>query len=156
MGLFDTIFASGDVSATLQLRCAACGALPDTEAEWQSKSLDPCMHSYLLRHDQAGDIRLFLLDPPSDRRFWREWTTAEREERASRWRPVMAQLEGHFTHEAYRPENRRQRHMGELPHQWLQLYRHCACGEWVTHWLKFTDGVLREVRREAAGGPRNR
>jgi hypothetical protein len=44
--------------------------------------------------------------------------------------------EGCFLPEAYLPENRRQRFMGELPHQWVEIHEGCECGAWVEHWIK--------------------
>jgi hypothetical protein len=35
------------------------------------------MHSYFLRYDEGAAIRLYLLDRPSDRRFWRAFTEEE-------------------------------------------------------------------------------
>ena len=43
---------------------------------------------------------------------------------------------------------RRQRFMGELPHQWVEIYRNCECQAWVDHWLKFCDGIGDEIRSE--------
>jgi hypothetical protein len=57
--------------------------------------------------------------------------------------------EGCFLPGAYLPENRRQRFMGELPHQWVEIYARCACGESVERHVKFSDGVAVEVRLEA-------
>src|SRR5256886_4150540 len=32
---------------------------------------------YFLRHDESSAVRLYLLDRPSDRRYWRPWTKQE-------------------------------------------------------------------------------
>jgi hypothetical protein len=77
VGLFDTVYVSGDVGAAWQLQCDACVSPCRTDFEWQTKSLQPGMNSYVLRHDDTGAIRLYLLDCPSDRRFWRPWTEDE-------------------------------------------------------------------------------
>ena len=153
MGLFDTVYVSEDVAAQFQLPCTRCGQAPPVNHEWQTKSLDPCMFSYGLRHDEAGAVRLYLLDRPSDRRFWRAWTdeeTAESEARAERG--GLAALfakrrgEGHFLPDAFLPGNRRQRFMGELPHQWVEIYASCACGSLIERWVKFCDGIAVECR----------
>src|SRR3989454_11934864 len=101
--------------------------------------------AYFLRHDESSAVRLYLLDRPSDRRFWRPWTKQEIEasERvASEPRAIFEPLtkkagEGCFLPDAYRPEHRRQRFMGELPHQWMEIYGTCECGQFVEWWIKF-------------------
>jgi hypothetical protein len=153
MGLFDTIYVSRDVVTSFDLRCSACGEQPPSEHQWSTKDLDACMVSYLLRHDEKETIRLYRLDPPSDRRFWRAWSEedvaqseadAEREGRVSLF--VKRRGEGAYLPEAYLPENRRHRFMGELPHQWVGIYTDCRCGEWIERWIKFSDGVAIECR----------
>jgi hypothetical protein len=74
MGMFDTVFVSREVLSGLPFDCPACGRVPGPDAEWQTKSLNAAMDSYVLRHDDGGAIRLYLLDRPSDRRLWRPWT----------------------------------------------------------------------------------
>ena len=54
--------------------------------------------------------------------------------------------EGHFLPEAFLPQNRRQRFMGELPHQWIEIYVSCECGSLIERWIKFSDGVAVECR----------
>jgi hypothetical protein len=154
MGPFDTIYLSSAALSAWRLRCVACGRVPGHATQWQTKSLDPCMHSYYIRPDETGAVRLFLLDPPSDRRLWRPWTEAEiaeSEREAQRgpfalWRRKPG--EGCFLPEAYLRENRRQRFMGELPHQWVQIYAACACGASMQRWIKFCDGIATETRPE--------
>jgi hypothetical protein len=156
MGLFDTVYMSSDVATAWQLRCGTCGRPPRADFEWQTKSLDPCMHSYFLRYDESGAMRLYLLDRPSDRRFWRSWTTQEIEESErmaagesgipALWRRKAG--EGRFLPDAYLPQHRRQRFMGELPHQWLEIHGTCECGEPAEYWIKFCDGVATECRSE--------
>ena len=155
MGLFDTVYVSDSAAAAFNLRCAHCGRVPSPESGWQTKSLDPCMSSYVLRHDEAGTARLYLLDRPSDRRFWRPWTDDEvTESEAQAQRGGLAALllkrmgEGRFLPEAFLPQNRRQRFMGELPHQWVEIYVSCACGSLIERWIKFSDGVALECRAE--------
>jgi len=65
MGMSDTVYLSAEVVAAWTLACRACGRAPQADATWLTKSLDPCMNSYFLRHDQGGAIRLYLLDQPS-------------------------------------------------------------------------------------------
>lgn len=156
MGLFDTVYISSDVATAWQLHCRTCGRPLGADLEWQTKSLDPCMHSYFLRYDESGAMRLYLLDRPSDLRFWRPWTEQEIEESermaaaASGVFPLWRRKagEGCFLSDAYLPEHRRQRFMGELPHQWVEIYRTCECGEWAEYWIKFCDGVATEYRSE--------
>lgn len=153
--MFDTVYLSSGVVSAWRLQCRACGRLPDAATEWQTKSLHPCMYSYYVRHDESGAIRLYLLDRPSDRRFWRPWTEeeiAESERMAQRsdlfalWRKKPG--EGCFLPEADLPENRRQRFMGELPHQWVEIYARCACGDSMERWIKFCDGIATEIRSQ--------
>jgi len=155
MGMFDTVYVTPEVLAAFPFGCRGCARVPEPEAEWQTKSLYPCMHSYVLRHDQEGAVRLYLLDRPSDRRFWRPWTDEEIEQSERNaehgglfalWRKKPG--EGCFLLEAYRPENRRQRFMGELPHQWVEISTRCPCGEYVECHVKFSDGIAVAIRPE--------
>ena len=36
--------------------------------------------------------------------------------------------------------------MGELPHQWVEIYHSCECGEFIEYWIKFSDGIAVECR----------
>lgn len=153
MGLFDTVYVSSDVAAEFRLRCDTCGRAAAPVEGWQTKSLDSCMLSYFMRHDEKGAARFYLLDRPADRRFWRAWTPeeiAESEKDAARggifalW--VKRPGEGMFLPEAYLPQNRRQRFMGELPHQWVEIYALCGCGVMTERWIKFCDGIATEMR----------
>ena len=153
MGLIDTVYVNEDVAGGFDLRCAQCGHVPPPDSGWQTKSLDPCMSSYVLRCDEAGVVRLYLLDRPSDRRFWRAWTDAEiAESEAQARRGGLAALlakrqgHGHFLPEAFLSQNRRQRFMGELPHQWIEIYAACRCGSLIERWIKFSDGIAVECR----------
>jgi hypothetical protein len=154
MGLFDSVYVSEELAASW-LRCPQCGQAPAKTVEWQTKSLSPGLVSYLLRHDANGLVRLYLLDRPSDQRFWRAWSNEEiaESERAPSgslgWLLRKKSGEGYFLPEAFQPENRRQRFMGELPHQWVEIHSQCGCGGDREMWLKFTDGVAVEVRPEA-------
>ena len=155
MGMFDSVYVSREVLTDFPFACRGCGRVPEPETDWQTKSLESCMNSYFLRHDERGAVRLYLLDRPSDRRFWRPWTAEEvaaSEHDASRgglfalWPKKSG--EGCFLAEAHRPENRRQRFMGELPHQWVEISARCSCGEYVERHVKFSDGITVEVRSE--------
>ena len=155
MGMFDTVFVSREVLSGLPFGCPACERVPGPDAEWQTKSLNAAMDSYVLRHDDRGAIRLYLLDRPSERRLWRPWTeeeiaTSERDAARGGLFALWPKKpgEGCFLPEAYLPENRRQRFMGELPHQWVEIHARCACGEYVERHVKFSDGVAVEVRPE--------
>ena len=75
----------------MQLHCRSCGRPSGTDFERQAKSFDSCMQSYFIRYDESGAVRLYLLDRPSDRRFWRPWTEQEIEESAR-----MAERKGSF------------------------------------------------------------
>ena len=100
---------------------------------------------------------LYLLDRPSDRRFWRPWTQqeieeSERDAAARNDRFAFSRKksgEGCFLPDAYLPQHRRHRFMGELPHQWLEIYGTCDCGELVEYWIKFCDGIATECRSES-------
>jgi hypothetical protein len=158
MGLFDAVYVSGDVVARWGLRCASCGCVAPADADWQTKSLDPCMHEYALRHDDTGAIRLFLLERPHDMRLWRPWTEDEIRESEQISGPLRSFLvrrrgEGMFLPEAFLPRNRRQRGMGELPHRWVEIHRTCACRAFVERWIKFCDGVAAEAREEPPAHP---
>lgn len=119
-----------------------------------------CMDSYYLRSDTQGDVRLYKLGDPS-KRYWRPYTEAEQEEMRVRHRGGLGEHlvdhwieRGHFEDAAFLPENREQYSMGDLPHQWVNLYTQCRacfgggdheCNGWVEFDLKFTDGVVRET-----------
>lgn len=154
--MFDTIYVSDAVASAWGLRCRTCGRVPAAATEGQTKSLDSSLYTYFVRYDASDAVRLYLLDRPSDRRHWRPWTEeeiAESERLAERgglfsfWRKKSG--EGCFLPEAYLPENRRQRFMGELPHQWVEIHARCACGEFMEHWIKFCEGVATDARSEA-------
>lgn len=128
MGLFDTVRISADVASQWKLRCDECKEALGPDLSWQTKSLNPAMMNYYLRHGE-GSIRLYRLDPPTN--------IAGREN------------EEGVLPAAYEPSDRRQRFMGELPHQWLHIYSTCACGKFVDRWLKFTDGLAVEIREQS-------
>ena len=77
MGMYDTVYVSSDVAAAWSFRCTKCHRTLKPDVHWQTKALDPCMHSYFLRYGEGGVIRLYLLDRPSGRRFWRAFTAEE-------------------------------------------------------------------------------
>ena len=156
MGLYDTVYVSDDVVAVWNLRCPACGSVPSGDTEWQTRSLPSEMVSYFLRRDEAGAIRLYLLDRPSDERFWHAWTEEEifESERDAKRGGVFALMQrirgdGHYLPEAYLPQHRRERFMGELPHQWVEIHASCACGGYLDSWIKFCDGIATAVRAES-------
>ena len=112
MGLFDTVRIGADVAAEWKLGCSRCGHPVAADAEWQTKSLDPGLDEYFLRHGEGG-ICLFFLDPPHDRQFWRAWTREEIEGSRTAGHPMAGWFEkregeGTFLPEAYEPEHRRQ------------------------------------------------
>jgi hypothetical protein len=154
MGMYDTVYVSSDVAAAWSLRCAKCQRAPKADVQWQTKAFEPCMHSYFLRYDEAGAIRLYLLDRPSARRFWREFSPeeiaeskrigAERGGLFAAWEKKPG--DGYFLPEAFLPEYRRQRFMGELPHQWAEIYHSCECSQFIDYWIKFSDGIALECR----------
>ena len=120
--------------------------VPEPDAEWQTKSLTrrwtatpparrPRRDPALPVGSAIGPSPLAPLDRGGDRR----------ERARCRARGLFALWlkkpgEGCFLPEAYRPENRRQRFMGELPHQWVEIHTRCALGEYVERHVKFSDG----------------
>jgi hypothetical protein len=147
--MYDTVYLSSDVTAAWNLHCVKCHRTPKPDVQWQTKAFEACMDSYFLRYDEGGAIRLYLLDRPSGLRFWRAFTAeeiaeservaAERGELFAAWKKERG--DGYFLAEAFLPEHRRQRFMGELPHQWVDIYDSCECGEFVRYWIKFSDGI---------------
>ena len=154
MGMSDAVHVSREVLAAFAFGCRACGRVPEPEAEWQTKSLQRCMDSYFLRHDDTGTVRLYLLDRPSDRRFWRPWTEeeiadSERDAGAASVALLRKKSgEGCFLPEAYRPENRRQRFMGERRTSGWRSTLAARAGSTSSATCKFSDGVAVEVRSE--------
>ena len=150
MGMYDTVYVSSDVAAAWSLHCVKCHRTPKPDVQWQTKAFEPCMHSYFLRYDEGGAIRLYLLDRPSSLRFWRafteeeiaesERTAAERGGLFAAWKKERG--DGYFLPEVFLPEHRHQRFMGELPHQWADIYYSCDCGEFIRHWIHFSDGIV--------------
>lgn len=152
MGMYDTVYVSSDVAVAWKLHCMKCHCTPKSDVQWQTKALDPCMRSYFLRYDEAGAIRFYLLSRPSARRFWRAFTAeeiAESQRIAAERGGLFSVLkkktgDGYFLPEAFLPEHRKQRFMGELPHQWVEIHHSCECSEFVEYWIKFCDGIAVE------------
>lgn len=143
MGLFDDISIEAGTDAPDA--CPYCG---DPVTEYQTKSLECAMDHYTLRLDD-GAARLFKLGEPDDK-YWTPTTDEERQafvdDVAGTFMANWPPPKGHYAPEAFLSENRTQRSMGELPHQWVRITGRCnACDIYLTYELKFTDGVLTAV-----------
>lgn len=157
MGMFDTVIVDKSLAKEINLECKKCNTLLD---DFQTKSLHNAMEDYFLTKE-GENIKLKYLDSPSEKAFWHEYTEDEIEEYNkdmlnSRFASLFTRKkgDGYFTKEAFLPKNRKQRDMGEMPHQWVEVYTscpHCSThNEYVgleVH-LKFTDGVLKEHKVE--------
>lgn len=161
MGLFDTIHTD----ASVVIHCD-CGARLE---EFQTKSLDSAMENYVLKSVIGADgiyepTRLYLLDEP-DEKYWVLYTDEEMAEYDRRiadaegegknafgtfFAKIAKERGGAFAAEAFLPENRRHRSMGELPHQHVRMYTPCTdCDRWVDVDMKFTDGVVKAMHVKA-------
>jgi len=161
MGVFDTIIVSGDVLNNRNIRCPECyKLLPKT---FQTKCLDAALDEYILKnansnHDENNSIlsvekiKLYLLDAP-DEKYWKEYSSEEIEgfnnkSPSSAWNKFFHKKpgDGYFRKEAFFPENRRHCDMGELPHMILKMYSSCECGKFVNVDVKFTDGLVVDIK----------
>lgn len=164
MGLYDTLYINKNILEKYEIRCKTCGKYP--KEDFQTKDLECCMYYYYLRYEDENNplvARLYKLDPPSDKRFWHEWTDKEIEEynnipnETNRFKFLFKREKGggHWLDEAFLPQNRRQRSMGELPHQYIETYSHCSTckdkNDWTVGWveisIKFTDGIVEDIRQ---------
>lgn len=178
MGMFDHVYIEPNVIEQHDIKCICCGKLA-LGLEWQTKDVDyPSMDSYYLARDKEWNLRLYKLDEPSDKRFWHEYTDEEIEKnnKENEGRKLFKDLfnrkkgDGYWKEEAFLPKHRRQRSMGELPHQYVRVYTHCRCCDenyrtdegfiaipggtdyWKKHSIdlniKFTDGVAVSIERK--------
>ena len=159
--LYDTIYIDDKIIENHRLKCDACNH-PLFGVDWQTKNLGSFMDIYYLTYDKSHVKCLKKLDEPTDKKFWHEYTDEEIEKRnkESKASAFLKELwkkkkgDGYWTEEAFKPENRNQRDMGELPHQHIELYTHCPnCTNQQTYRgitikCKFTDGVVKEFEVE--------
>lgn len=110
------------------------------------------LHAQLLSSLRRRRRNQALPSGSAIRRFWRAFTAeeiaeseriaAERGGLFAAWKKKRG--DGYFLPEAFLPEHRRQRFMGELPHQWVEIYHSCECSEFIQYWIKFSDGIAIE------------
>jgi hypothetical protein len=168
MGLYDDVIVDEKILKEFGIACPSCGEI-DHMTRYQTKDFYCELETYYLTRKTAGDIKLYKLDPPSDKRFFREYTDEEIEKwntnastspRALFWPRKRKKGDGQWLDEAYLPENRTQRDMGVegWPHQICRFYAICtACdaivnearfsvnNAWVEMEVKFTDGVVQSI-----------
>jgi hypothetical protein len=154
MGLYDSIYISDYVLSEFGIRCPNCQQIPrGLNLEFQTKCLHSCMEHYYLK-GALMDTRLYRLDKPTDKKFWHEYTKEEiekYEKHIKRFLPSLDQT-GYWTEEAWWPENRVQREMGQFPHQWVNAYAYCSCETWIEVDIKFTDGVVVQIKTNKKEG----
>jgi len=151
MGMFDEIIVSEDVLKEQNIKCPECGKI--LPSKFQTKCLDSTMDEYVLkRADNLNVVKLYSLGPP-DEKYWKEYTSEEIESingeySNSAWSNFFQKKpgDGYYLPEAYFPENRRHRDMGELPHMILKMYTSCECKQFVHVNLKFTDGIVLDIK----------
>lgn len=160
MGMFDNVYVDSRILKDLDISCPECKEFPKNSL--QTKDFNNLMEDYYLAYDENKAIRLFKLDEPHDKRFWHTYTKEEIEKMRQEEKDLNQKNKiflkslhdmyiesgGHWTHEAYLPENRRKRDMGELPHQICNFYDICSCkgkNNWIEVEVKFTDGVAVSV-----------
>jgi len=164
MGMFDTIYIDDEIVNKLN-ESFKDDSLP-VGVDWQTKDLDSCMRAYFLKKDN-NTCKLFRLEEPDEKDplcapFWTEYTNEENEAHNSKEDKFLwlrrQKGDGIFSSDAYLPRNRRQRNMGELPHQIISVYNSFTEEDdsgyelkekrtWIEFDLKFTDGVLVGVKR---------
>jgi hypothetical protein len=147
MGLFDEIFINPDIINFYSFKCFKCNSFL-TNYKFQSKCLDSSMNDYYLNYNNNRDPKLFKLDGPSDKKYWHNYTNEEIKEWnnfSGKFFPKRKKGDGHWTTEAFWPKNRKNRDMGQLPHQWMYIYVVCSCDNFCEFKLKFTDGILKKV-----------
>lgn len=159
MGMFDEIYVDPKVLQNFNIKCPACGRVP-FDQRFQTKDLDSCMDQYYLKLINTG-TKLFYLDKPSDKtdpELWHEYTDEEIKEKDEKYQDAINLFpwwkhnkgDGEWTEKAWWPSKRKQRDMGELPHQYLEMAGFCECHEFLIIKCKFTDGYLTtaEILRE--------
>src|SRR3990167_650972 len=152
MGMFDYVSIDQKLIEKHNIKCQNCGLHPPGK-KWKKKDFENYMDEYYLCDDDKGDMRLYKLDPPS-KEYWVTYTNEEVEEKNKATDIPWFRLkigDGHYKKEAFLLENRRKRHMGELPHQIVSIYTVCnKCRDdglaypkgWLELDIKFTDGVV--------------
>ena len=152
MGLFDTIDVEKFVLDKYKIKCF-CGKL--FSDSFQTKDLNSSMEHFCLRFGYSG-VKLFKLDEP-DKKYWHEYTDEEIKEKnktltnsSSFYKLfILKKGDGYFTEEGWKVENRFQRDMGELPHQWVKMYNSCSvCKKWIDVNVKFTNGIVEDLEIE--------
>ena len=157
MSMFDSISVDQKLIEKHNIRCKDCNSFSSVQ-NWQTKDFENCMDEYCLCEDEKGDTRLYKLDPPSQE-YWAEYTKEEIEEKNKNpWPWLKVELgDGYYKQEGFLPENRKKRHMGELPHQIVSIYVTCdkcrIAGEkylkgWIELDIKFTDGVAVKISQK--------
>ena len=164
MGMFDDVIV--DEKVRKYLETFIDGPLKE-DITFQTKDLECLMEQYYLAYDANNDMRLYFLDKPTDKeKFWHDYTDEEiyEDQRKNALRKVKDEEEGkkHFwlpswekkkgegrwMNEAWDPENRNKRHMGEMPHKHISMYSsYGEKDEWLEFSLKFTDGVCVKVEK---------
>lgn len=143
MGMFDTIYIK---EKCLDLFCPCGGKL---DGPFQTKSLDSSMDHFYLKKNDAEKIKLFKLEIKEE--YYKLYTEEEikennKEATESNFPYSFWKLEagdGYYPDEAHDPENMKSRDMGELPHQYVNMYDRCEeCKKFVDVNLKFDDGVM--------------
>jgi len=150
MGMYDTIFIDKKILKANMMVCPKCGAIP---VSFQTKDLNNLMDCYYLKLVDGSTMRLFKLDDPTDKKFWHHFTPEEKEENKknkSAWFADLYAHDGYWEDEAWLPENRHQRDMGELPHQWLTVFdlcKHSGVYVEIEYRIKFTDGCVETIEK---------
>lgn len=151
MGMFDEIYVDPKVLTNFNIKCPDCGATPFNQL-FQTKDLENLMEQYYLKLIDNG-TKLFYLDKPDDKsdpELWHILTDEEIKEHNKKYKDMIDRFgwykiekgEGKWTEKAWWPSKRKQRDMGELPHQHLEMYVSCKCHTFILVECKFTDGYL--------------
>mgnify|MGYP001578377401 CR=1 FL=1 len=150
MGLYDTIYVEDGILNKYNIKCSCEEKLHNS---FQTKDLNSCLEDYYLRHN-CLEIKLFKLDKP-DEKYWHEYTDEEIKEHNQELNKNSLKIfflqkgDGYLTEDGWKVENRFQRDMGALPHQWLKMYDSClVCKKWIDVMIKFTNGVVEDFKVE--------
>jgi hypothetical protein len=159
MGLYDSIYIEASIIEKLNTFFTD-DVLP-FDHDWQTKCLYNDMSGYFLKTAESG-IKLFYiipLDPKDDycKKWWHEYTDQEIEEINKNGKGKFLFLEkekgdGYFHEDAFKPDNRKLKDMGELPHQFVTIYTSAPTDlgtreKWFELDIKFTNGYVDFFKR---------
>ena len=171
MGLYDTIHIHSKVFENYKdiFSCPKCSKFDG--GNYQTKDFDSAMNDYYLCYDENNNLKIYGLDPPEKENHFVPYSPEELGEfekvkndksDSNKLSVVFAEIRmiegGYWKDEAFLPENRKKRNMGEYPHQWINFYTCCSttpkrsCDGFIEIEVKFTDGICVLIRQKVERG----